>query len=792
MIEEIISTTTPYASLKILSADKEITDKLPGLESHISFLPFINFLKEKLETTRGIRADFYQYLIRKFEAEPVLLQRVTDVKALFNNEELLDLLSTVIFPVVSEKNNFTLATPYQFNIFSYSDSFRKLFVDKDEKSLILPNEISDEYLKQVHCSMIYDHVLEKYYGIKLNESPELIYPVLDEQTGMKKFYRMRYDRRFINLKLKGELPPIKDCAVCLNTFRILDLEHQLKKMPLDLFEVEGFAVWVAEDVTTSHSLEQMKKILLREDACSPGSIQELKDAVLALVGLHGLQVGLMPFLKINNSFLLNEDCTSTSLVGRHWYENDDVSAAAFKKFVEFQQEMPQAIPVSNLNEQMLDFATFLRPLYNEGIRSYLAYPMQNNEGMLGYLELASPVPGQLTQEILSRLEPAIPLLSLAMMKAKDAFDARIDKLVKEKFTALQPSVEWKFSEVAWDYLKKDNAGTETKKIVFDNVYPLYGAVDVRNSTEERNMAIQKDLKEYINLVDDTLNQLQAVIQLTLLEGLKFKNNNLKKIIESHLLQQDEATVNEFRENEVGPVFAHLQKTNPNAKPIIDHYFNTVNDCSGQLYYYRNNFEDTLASINAAALAYLESQEDNLQQSYPHYFEKFRTDGVEYNIYIGQSMAPETPFDILYLKNMRLWQLQSMAEMAILTNRLMPSLKVPLHTTQLILIHSQPLSISFRKDERRFDVEGSYNIRYEVMKKRIDKATILGTQERLTQPGKIAIVYTNDKEAKEYEEYICFLQSKGLLKDDLENLSLDELQGLKGLKALRVEVNLEIA
>lgn len=98
----------------------------------------------------------------------------------------------------------------------------------------MPGEISETYLKEVQCSMIYDHILEKYYGINLNDSPELIYPVKDAQTGMKRYYRMRYDRRFINVKIKGELPLIKDCAVCLNTFRILDLEQQLKTMPLDL------------------------------------------------------------------------------------------------------------------------------------------------------------------------------------------------------------------------------------------------------------------------------------------------------------------------------------------------------------------------------------------------------------------------------------------------------------------------------------------------------------------------------------------------------------------------------
>src|SRR5207237_891790 len=149
---------------------------------------------------------------------------------------------------------------------------------------------------------------------------------------------------------------------------------------------------------------------------------------------------------------------------------------------------------------------------------------------------------------------------------------------------------------------------------------------------------------------------------------------------------------------------HLQKGNPAAQALVETYFNRVNDCPGSLYHFRNEYEETLAAINNEVLNFLERQEDGLQKSYPHYFEKYRTDAVEYNIYIGQSMAPGNPFDVLYLRNIRLWQMQSMAEVAKITYMLLPSLKVPLQTTQLILVHSQPISISFRKDERRFDVE----------------------------------------------------------------------------------------
>jgi hypothetical protein len=111
-------------------------------------------------------------------------------------------------------------------------------------------------------------------------------------------------------------------------------------------------------------------------------------------------------------------------------------------------------------------------------------------------------------------------------------------------------------------------------------------------------------------------------------------------------------------------------------------------------------------------------------------------------------------------------------------------------THLVLVHHAPLSIRFRLDEKRFDVDGAYNIRYEVIKKRIDKAVIEGTGERLTQPGRIAIIYTQAREAAEYLEYLEYLQARGDLLPGVEDLELEALQGVEGLRALRVTVNVE--
>ena len=198
----------------------------------------------------------------------------------------------------------------------------------------------------------------------------------------------------------------------------------------------------------------------------------------------------------------------------------------------------------------------------------------------------------------------------------------------------------------------------------------------------------------------------------------------------------------------------------------------------------------MSTIITSVNKYMDMMKGEIQQAYPTYFEKFRTDGVEYDIYIGQSIAPDKPFSDIYLKNLRLMQLTSMAAIAKYSNALLPQLPRPVETTQLIFIHSQPIDIKFRKDEKRFDVEGSYNIRYHIVKKRIDKVMIKNTRERLTQPGKIALVYFSQKEADEYIGYIRYLQEQHILTDDMEELDLEELQGVSGLKALRVGVAID--
>ncbi len=792
MWEDVINNVMSPPRHRVLSPLPETIQTLPVIESKISFLPFINYVKSKRPTVSDTKEKFFDFLIEKLDPVRTLTMPINENDLAENYGDVLELLGLSLFPLVGEhdKNSFAFTVPYSFKTFYYSECFEKLFTNQNNNTLLLPEKIDPEKLKAIHCAMVYEHALEKFYGVTLNESPSLIYPVIDAETSLKRYYKIHYDRRFTELKAKGKLPLIQDCAVCLNTFRILDIDKQLETMPLDLFEAEGFGLWVAEDVTTRQALDNIKKMLLRQEDCGPSITNEIKMAIQSLVGINDLQVGLMPFLKLNDQFVINNDCVQQSIIAKKCNAHNRDDENFFKNFIEFIKEKPEPVPISVLNEDLTSEVPYLGPVFNQGIRSYIVYPMHNSNGLVGLLELGTDQPGLLNNEILLKIEPIIPLLSVAMQKNRNNFSNQIEKVIKEKFTALQQSVEWKFAEAAWQYLSKDEAELVNAPVIFENVYPLFGAIDIRNSSLERTFAIQKDLKEHLTLITNKLDQLEKIHHLDLIEDLKFKTENFLASIKNSMLDEDEIRINEFVINEVEPLFSHLQKKGKEMQKVVADYFIIAKDLNSYLFQNRKDYEESLANIIAQILAYLEKEEEAAQKSFPHYFEKYRSDGVEYNIYIGQSIAPSHPFDMLYLRNIRLWQLKSMAEIARITHKLKPSLKVPLQTTQLILIHNQSISISFRKDEKRFDVDGSYDIRYDVIKKRLDKASIKSTHERLTQPGKVALVYSNYKELQEYQEYIAFLQNKNILKKEVELLELEELQGINGLKAIRIPINLE--
>ncbi|WP_026998221.1 GAF domain-containing protein [Flectobacillus major] len=776
---------------------KTITTDIPELEidhfvqSSLSFRPFVEVLRKKSASLHGVQKKMYQDIIEQFEEHPELLQPFTDPQLLHQYPELIQLLRVALFPMITEddKQLFALSYPFYFQIFYYSEAFQNSFVDLDTGLLTIQPEDEVEHIKDNKCQFAYKWILEKYYNVFIDAEEEMTYAFQNRKTGLLKYYKVAVDKRFIDIKYLGndEIPLLKEGLVCRENNVILDLKHLRELLPLDNFSFEGFGLINIKDITQEACLNEMKNIVLKMPTLSENiSYQALENTIQVLLGIKDVKVNLFSFLKINDTYVMSEEYNKKSLLITP--PKGHTSYKSFAEAGENYAKNPEIIFKSNLLDGSIDKNSMFYTLLERQYKGYIMYPIIGQDRLLGVLEIASENAHELTHEEIQKISTVLPTLQQALDYHVKNFNHTIEQLIKQKFTSLQPSVEWKFNEVAWEYLKDTNKqNQQIGNVIFNNVYPLYGAIDIRNSSIERNHAIQKDFIEQLQIIKTTLTTIRPLYGLPLLDELIFKNNLFIEQIKDGISPEEEININYFFDEEIEPMFRHLLECKGPGLAILEHYFEVSDQNHGHVYRHRRAFEESLNMINSTVSNYLEIEKDKLQESYPNYFEKYKTDGVEYNIYLGQSIAPHKPFNQIYLRNLRLWQLLSMAELMKLTHDLVPTLPVKLHTTQLILIHSNPIDISFRKDERRFDTEGAYNLRYEIMKKRIDKALIKNTGERLTQPNKIALVYANTKDAEEYLGYIQYLQNKKLLADEIEYLELEEMQGVYGLKAIRVSV-----
>ncbi len=762
------------------------------VHSSLSFRPLADALKKNIAEGNPGMQKLYGQVVRELEQHPELMRTITDLSVLTPHAELIQELLSAVFPPTTANYMYGVAYPFSLLAVYASPLFKIHLIKPDSNEIQFPENQTGDSLAKQRLNFAYGLILKKYLGANNPESSRLIYSRQDEQTGLTRYMEMRLDGRFIDVHPKGEMPVLPKSLLDAQTNRLLTIEELTEQIPIDKFVFEGITVMRVNDVTEQEVISRMKDRLLDNNVFSDAAIyRELEKYIQSLIGLKDLSIGITPFFKINGHYIYSDLHNTNSLLFGHFQsssEKDEISDYCKLLF----RENSEPLLFETLNEEIINEVQCLPYYYKDGGRSLIICPLKLDNSLIGMLEIISTVPNQLKPGHVRKIEAAIPLFSLGLEKSLELLNNQVDKLIKRKFTAVQPAVEWKFTEAALNFIvnhqQKDDLKIE--RIAFNDVYPLYGAIDIRNSSTERARAIQLDMIEQLQLARQVVENAKPVLPQDLLQEIEFKIGKHLNAAKDVLKAEEELSIQEFMQSQIVSVFNHLLHTEPSVKNEIENYFSSIDPQLGMVYNHRKEYEESISRINDNLARFIDKEQAAAQKVYPHYFERYVTDGLEFNIHMGQSITPRKRFDEIYLRNMKMWQLTVIAKAAKMTNQLEKELSHPLRTTQLILSHSQPLSISFRTEERKFDVDGAYNTRYEIVKKRIDKVKIKETNERLTQPGKIAIVYSQAKDATEYMEYIEYLQHKNLIKPGIEKHDLEELQGVIGLKALRVDINFD--
>lgn len=737
------------------------------------------------ENGNPYKKAYYEDLLERANQQLIIDENLLNNPLETIYDDLVNELFDVIFPSALSDNEIkAVSMPFQNIMFNHTRRFKQIIEEAGGKYTgEIRNFNQNEYYIACCC------IIMNYYFNATFDLTQPLFIDLPDKRGITRYYRVLYNADFVELSPRENAVMLtqKDIELLQDNYDNFELWQQY--FPQKSWNLKGFGLLSLVDVTFENALSLLKESFLKTELQRKplgdfvnqlfSSIFKLPDLKIGLTVLQGDKTAQAELknVMIVNSYLLNEE--QSQIV---------ISAQAYRRLMVQKQyfsisDVAQEIEKEEHREMCLN-------LLQKGVQSCLFSPIITSTGIEGILEIVSTNPRDLHSVNAQKLNELMPIISETMERVRTDALNHIEAIIQREYTTIHPSVYWKFLEEA----QKNYMDSVTDKnyiltpIVFSDVFPLYGEIDIKGSSQLRNDAIQKDLNAQLGQLLELLDDYAQAGEHILLEKHRLKLKAYAKQVKNHFYSGLEQRIQSYIREEIHPLLqkeSYLFNTEK-----LNTYFGYVDYELDVYYRYRRVFDKQIGRINKCYSDILDKRQKDAQAVYPHYYERFKTDGVEHNIYIGDSICPDRAFDITYLQNLRLWQLQVMAEQMCVHYRNNIQDKIPMDVTSLILVYDASLSIQFRMDEKRFDIDGSYNTRYEIIKKRLDKALIQNSEERIVQPKSIAIVFASHADRDDYMAYVKYLQYLGILQPTIQAFEVEDLQGVSGLIGLRVSVNLD--
>lgn len=754
------------------------------IKNLVSFEKVFVSLEQMSEDQDENLSKYAKGILKEMEAYPELRDGFEDFTYFEKYKSQIDKLTRILFPDALLTNEIkSIAPPFMFKPFKKSTRFENIMNNAPKDFDMTKNlkSLSEEMFYLMGCSAI----LTIHYGYPAIASTPLIIDIPNTKTGKNRYYRIAFNADLTELYPSDTAPEItdEDFRELSNNFGNIDLWKE--KFPPNSWVMKGVGIMNLMDVTMDQSIANITSNLLFKET---DTFHKIRDNIRAFFNLDDIKIGFTDYE--DNYFTQGHKNEFKSILLNHnEHASCDSSICKNTFHTVFDDKKPLVITDT---EKFLEEtgSTLANNLVDQNVKSYILHPILHDNDILGFVEVASENKNELNSFTLQKLKEVMPVISMATARYKSEYNNRIEAIIQEECTTIHPSVKWKFTQEAREYIHEQmNSGKPRfKDIVFNDIHPLYGQMDIKSSSLQRNHAVTQDLVQQLHTVVKILKEAYISLKLPTIEELILRTQDHVEEVSNGLLAGSEHKISNFLKAEIYPMFDLLKENIPHIAKEIETYDLSLDDKVGILYEERKNWDESVTMANQMMATFIDEKQIEAQEMFPHYFERYKTDGLEYNMYIGDSISQYRKYNPLYLDNLRLWQFQMMCEMEREFKNLQPNLKTPVEVASLILVYNSPLSINFRMDEKRFDVDGAYNARYEIVKKRVDKAHIKGTDERITQPGKISIIYTSNTDRQEYKKYIQYLEAKDfLVKGSMEKYDLEDLQGITGLKALRVEV-----
>ncbi len=649
-----------------------------------------------------------------------------------------------------------------------------------------------ELVVRLYRKHLLHQVLQDFYqidpaGYRLLDEPILVMiasPLYDQPRYVE------FGLRSEQLKIRRVDPAIDefaefgwhDLAPEILALRLADVDYLrqlVEQLRLDNYQVEGRLLLEGVDVTATEIIRRITQLLIDQDSIlQPNKFSEVNQQVCRLFGAQNTAVASID----GDQVRLFTGSISKELDSVTYSLNDLQNSHFFRALQENRVLIVPDLTCDHRND-------YGRKLLELGVRSLLLIPLVHQVEdhqptatvsslkSIGLVGVMSHRPNHFDALDCRQAEQLIPAFTAAMTAAQR-------QLVQRRFiTNIHPSVEWRFLQEA----ERRSLGLPPEPIVFNDVFPLYGISDIRGSSDERNRAIQADLLEQFRLGLGVVETAAAANpDAALINQLRLDLLDHIRGLEERVTVDVEVSLIRYLRDHVESYFDYFAQISPATAAAIATYQAACANEHNCVYRARASYDNTVGKINSLLRDTWERWQSRMQRLSPHYCDIEATDGIDHMMYVGKSIDPN--FGDFQLRSLRYEQLRAVCDCARTAFRIQQEYDTQMQVTHLVLVQDSTVDIFHDETtERLFDVRGTRDTRYEIVKKRIDKAIDEATQARITQPGMLTLVYSTEEEWIEYQRYFRYLMREGWIEPPIEQGMVQPLQGVSGLKYARVKI-----
>ena len=562
------------------------------------------------------------------------------------------------------------------------------------------------------------------------------------------------------------------------------LEILEQRLRLDNYQIEGLLLLEGVDVTDRETIRRITQLLID------------RDSILQAQKFLEVDQQMRSLFQAQNTVILTIESAQARLFMGTVSDELNSSTYSLESFAgsQFTQAL-QSNRVATIADLAQECRTECgRKLLSLGVRSLLLIPLvsagavgQGGKGVegkylggtvhpIGVVGVLSDRPHNFDGLDYRHAEQLIPAFTAALMAAQRQL------VQKRLITNIHPAVEWRFAQEA----ERRSLGLPPEQIACTNVYPLYGISDIRGSSDQRNRAIQTDLLTQFHLGLAIVEAVCAVQETGLGEQLRLDLLEQIRELEMTVTVDVEVSGVRYLHDHLESHFDYFLQQGAAVQAAIQAYQAACANEHHCVYDARAEYDRAISSITQALRETWAQWQAKMQRLAPHYCDLETTDGIDHMIYAGRSIDPN--FGKFHLRSLRYEQLRAVCDCARAALRLEQAQSNHLEVTHLVLVQDSTVDI-FHDETREalFDVRGTRDTRYEIVKKRIDKAIDDKTHTRITQPAMLTVVYSSPEEKVEYQQYFRYLGREGWIDSELEQGTVQPLQGVNGLKYMRAKV-----